>query len=153
MRFNRAIPLALIVVAAAGSTHADAAKKKPKPITKTYDVTAAPLPMPAQGDDYCTDHTEGQQKHRETIKVSGPGKLVVEISNTQGDWDSAVIDSKGNPLMASSGTSTGDPNETNKGDLVDTLKYTSKKAQTLNIDVCNFAGGPKATVKYVFTYT
>jgi hypothetical protein len=153
MRVNRAIPLALILLAAAGSTHADAAKKKPKPITKTYDVTAAPLPMPASGANYCTDHTEGRQKHRETIKVTGPGTLIVEISNTQGDWDSAVIDSKGNALMASSGTSTGDPNETNTGDAVDTLKYKSKKAQTLNIDACNFAGGPKATVKYTYTYS
>jgi hypothetical protein len=153
MRVNRAVPLALILLAAAGSTHADAAKKKPKPITKTYDVTAAPLPMPPQGANYCADHTEGRQKHRETIKVTGPGTLIVEISGTQGDWDSAVIDSKGNPLMASSGTSTGDPNAVNTGDMVDTLKYKSKKAQTLNIDVCNFAGGPKATAKYTYTYS
>jgi hypothetical protein len=152
MRVSRAFPLALVALTAVTATQAEAKPKKP-PITKSYDVTAAPLPMPAQGANYCVDHKDGVQKHRETLTVTGPGLLVLTISNTQGDWDSAVLDSKGNPLQASDGTSTGDPNATNTGDLVDTLKYKNKKAQTLTIDVCNFAGGPKASVKYTFTYS
>jgi hypothetical protein len=151
MRVHRAIPVALVVLSAVGATHAEAKPKKP-PITKAYDVTAAPLPMPAQGANYCVDHKDGVQKHRETLTVTGPGKLVLEITGTQGDWDSAVVDKNGFPLQASEGTSTGDPNATNTGDLVDTLKWKSKKAQTVFLDVCNFAGGPKAHVTYTFTY-
>jgi hypothetical protein len=150
MRVRRAAPLALVALTVLGATHAEAAKpkKKPKPITKSYSVTALPHPYPPSGPS-CSDSAEGVSEHREEIKVTGPGKLVVTVTGFTGDWDSGLYDKNGNNLQMGQGSDT--PN-TSTDPAEEVLKYPSKKAQTLYLDVCNFIGSPTAQVKYVYTY-
>lgn len=154
MRVRSAAPLALAVIVAVGAlAPAQAAPKrkaKPKPITKTYSLQLAPLPdaTEAVGCDGA-GRTEGVNMDTETIKVAGPGVLTVKVTGFNGDWDAAVLNSAGSFVAAASGTST--PNtSTTPGE--DVLKYKSKKAQTLNLRVCNFAGTPAATVNYTYIY-
>jgi type 1 fimbria pilin len=148
MRVRTAAPIALAVLVAVGPA-AHAAPKK-KPITKTYDLTLAPAPD-ASTSSSCSSAAlqEGGNMDTETIKVTGAGKLSVKITGFTGDWDMAVLSSSGSMLTEGAGTST--PNtDTNPGE--ETLKYKSKKAQTLALRVCNFLGTPQATVTYTYTY-
>jgi hypothetical protein len=149
MRVRRATPLALVALTVLGATHAEAAKPKKKPITKSYSVTAVPHPYPPSGPS-CSDSAEGTSEHRETIKVTGPGKLVVNVTGFNGDWDSGLYDKNNNNLVMGGGSDT--PN-TSTDPAEEVLTYKSKKAQTLYLDVCNFAGSPTAQVKYVYTYS
>jgi hypothetical protein len=150
MRVRRATPLALAALAVLGATHAEAAKPKKPPITKSYSVTGVPHPYPPSGPS-CSDSAEGTSEHRETINVTGPGKLVVTANGFSGDWDIGLYDKSNTNLSMGSGTDTPPADPTAPGEEI--LKYTSKKAQTLNIDVCNFAGSPTAQVKFVYTYS
>jgi hypothetical protein len=138
------------VAAAAPLAPAQAAPKKP--VSKTYSMALAPLPVPAQGTPTClpADGQEGVTKHTETLKVSGPGQLKVEVSGFYGDWDITVFDEKGRAVGVGSGTST--PG-TGTSTGVDKASTKIKKASTLKIVTCNFAGSPSATGKYTFTYT
>jgi hypothetical protein len=145
---SAAVPLAILVLAA-GAVNAEAApKKKPKPITKSYTVSATPYPYPPTGPS-CSESTEGATEHRETLKVTGAGKLVVEVRGFTGDWDIGLYDKAGTNLAMGAGSDT--PNTDTAPS--ETLTYKSKKAQTLYIDVCNFLGTPSATAKYTYTYS
>ena len=152
MNARTATTIALAVVVAGGA-NAQAATKvrpkpKPKPIVKEYTVTATPYPN-AAATAACDEPLEGTF-HRETIKPTGPGVLTVEVTNFYGDWDTGVFNAGGSLLREGSGTAADDP-QPEKG--VEKLIYTSRKAQTLHIDVCNFAGTPTADVKLVYTYS
>ena len=148
MRVRRAVPLAILVLAV-GAVNAEAApKKKPKPITKSYTVQAFPYPSPPTGPS-CSEAPEGVGEHRETINVSGPGKLVVEVRGFTGDWDIGLYDKNGTNLAQGGGADS--PNTDTAP--AETLSYKSKKAQTLHIDVCNFLGSPSANVKFTYTYS
>jgi hypothetical protein len=150
MRVRSAAPLALAVIAAAGSlAPAEAAKKKP-PIKKSYSLTLAPLPdaTEAVGCE-SAGRAEDVNMDNHTIKVAGPGVLTVKVTGFNGDWDASLINSSGSFVAAAAGTST--PNtSTTPGE--DVMKYKSKKAQTLTLRVCNFAGTPAATVAYTYVY-
>ena len=148
MRVRTAVPLAILVLAA-GAVNAEAApKKKPKPITKSYTVTGMlPHPNPPTGPS-CSSAPNGVSEHRETLKVTGAGKLVVEVRGFTGDWDIGLYDKTDTNLAQGGGADS--PNTETAP--VETLSYKGKKAQTLYIDVCNFAGSPNATVKYTYTY-
>lgn len=148
MRVRTAVPLAVAVVLASAALDASAAPK-PKPITKTYDVTGVPHPNPPTGPS-CSASPAGVSETRETIKVTGPGKLVVEVTKFTGDWDIGLYGGSGETLLAQGGGADAGNTETAPKE---TLTYKSKKAQTLYLDVCNFAGTPNATVKYVYTYS
>ena len=147
MRVRRAVPLAILVLAV-GAVNAQAApKKKPKPIVKSYTVTGkVPHPNPPTGPS-CSE-SPAVSEHRETIKPTGPGKLVVEVRGFTGDWDIGVFDKNGTNLAQGGGADT--PN--NETAPVETLSFKNKKAQPLSIDVCNFLGSPNANVKFTYTY-
>lgn len=157
MTVRKAIPVALSLVVAAGAlAPALAAPPKPKPISEEYSLEHAPIPLPLVGIDgvdgtnSCTDPAwEGISTTTKTIKTTGAGSLVVDVTDFDGDWDITVMDDKGNVLGVGSGTATPTALAT-PGDEKAVIK--TKKAMTLNIAVCNFFGGPTANAKYVFTY-
>jgi hypothetical protein len=145
MRVRTAAPVALAVLVAVGPA-AHAAPKKPKPISKTFSVTAAPNPNPPMGPS-CAGMTEGVNGHAETIKVTGAGTLSAKVSGFVGDWDLGVYVNGGNVAMGSgndSGNTDTAPEEV--------LKMKVKKAGTFELRVCNFAGSPQATGTFTFTY-
>lgn len=149
MRVRTAVAVAVAVTAAAGSlAPAQAApKKKPKPIVKSYTVQAIPHPNPPMGPS-CSGSPRDVSENRQAIKVTGPGKLTVEVTGFVGDWDIGVFDAKDSNLAQGGGADAGNTETAPR----ETLVYKNKKAQTLNIDVCNFAGTPRANVKLVYTY-
>ena len=124
----------------------------PKPITKTYTATApAPDPTNASGSSYsvCAQAVP-QSFHVEKFKAPAPGKLAVEVSGFQGDWDLLITDAaKGSELGASGNGGYGTP-------ATPSVEKASVKVKTAgttyNIIACNWAGTPTATVKYTFTY-
>lgn len=149
MRVRTAAPLAIAVVLAGAAVDASAAPpRKPKPITKSYAVRGIPHPNPPSGPS-CSSAPAGVSEHRETIKVTGPGKLVVEVTGFIGDWDIGLF-SNGEVNLAQGGGADSPNTETAPKE---TLTYKAKKAQTLFLDVCNFLGSPNANVKYTYTYS
>jgi hypothetical protein len=150
MRVRSAAPLAIAAIVAAGSLSPAHAAPKKKPIKKTYSLTLAPLPDATEvsGCD-SKGRTEDVNMDTQTLKVTGPGTLALTVSGFSGDWDASILNSSGANVSQAAGTST--PN-TSTAPGEDTLKYKSKKAQTLTIQVCNFAGSPAATVTYTYTY-
>ena len=149
MRVRTAAVISLAVLAAASSADA-APKKKPKPITKNYTVQAVPYPK-ADAETSCEEPPEQAVNHT-TISVTGPGKLVVTVSGFTGDWDVAVFNDKTGSLLGEGSGVNADDVPPHTGGKSEVLKYTSKKAQKLRVDVCNFAGSPTANVKLVYTY-
>lgn len=137
---------AAALLAAGASVAADAAPRKP--ITKTYTATA-PLPDPSnyaeQSYSVCAQAVP-QSFHVEEFKAPAAGKLKVELTGFQGDWDLLMLDGKGAELANSGGTQPVDP-------AVETMTVKVKKAGAIyKIIACNWAGGPTGTVKYTFTF-
>jgi hypothetical protein len=152
MNTRQALPLALALVVAGGAlAPAFAAPAKPKPITDEYDVRGTPYVLPPTGPACSDPLSEGISRTTRTIKPTGAGTLVVKVTGFAGDWDTSVQNDKGAVLGTGAGTSTGETSGLT-ADGTEELTLKIKKAQTLNISVCNFAGGPAAHVKYVFTY-
>lgn len=150
MRVRTAAPFAVAVVLTGAAVEVNAAPPaKPKPISKTYQVQGVPHPVPPTGPS-CSSAPAGVSEVRETIKVAGPGKLVVEVTKFTGDWDIGLYGGSGETLLAQGGGADAGNTETNPKE---TLTFKSKKAQTLYLDVCNFAGTPTAEVKYTYTYS
>lgn len=124
----------------------------PKPITKTYTATAAaPDPTnsaPTAKYSVCAQTVPGSF-HVEEFKAPAPGKLVVELSGFQVDWDLLITDAKGSEIASSGAGGYGTPvaPSTEKA----TVKV-KKSGTVYRIVACNWAGTPTATVKYVFTY-
>lgn len=150
MRVRSVAPLAIVAIVATGSLVPAHAAPKKKPLKKTYNVTLAPLPDASEATA-CSSaaRQDGVNMDVETIKVTGAGVLTVKVTKFQSDWDMSVYNSSGSMLTEGSGTST--PN-TSTGEQTETLKYKSKKAQTLLLRVCNFIGSPTATVSYTYVY-
>lgn len=159
MTVRKALPVALTLVVAAGAlAPALAAPAKPKPITEEYSLEHAPVPLPLAGIDgvdgtnSCADSNfEGISTTTKTIKTVGAGTLEVTLTDFAGDWDITVMNDKGDVLGIGAGTTTGDPSSLGTG-LTEKAVIKTKKAMTLVIGTCNFAGGPTAEAKYVFTY-
>jgi type 1 fimbria pilin len=153
MRVRTAAPLALAALVAVGAPAQAAVKAKPKPQSKTYNLTLAPSPDASEATG-CSGptRTDGVNMDVETIKVTGPGLLSVEVTGFSGDWDTSVYNAAGSQLTEGGGTGTPPADPTATG-LKEVLKYKNKKAQTLSLRVCNFLGSPNATVKYTFVYS
>jgi hypothetical protein len=159
---RKTLPLALSLVVAAGAMAPAVAAppKKPKPITESYELELLPVPLPLagsgaplDGDNSCVSpELEGVSTDTRTIKPTGAGSLVVDVSKFGGDWDITITDAKGKVLGTGSGTTTGEASSLGT-DLKEKAVIKVKRATTFNIAVCNFAGGPTASVKYVFTYS
>ena len=165
MKVRTAVPVALSALVAAGAlAPAVAAPAKPKPITATYEVSGMPVPAPlvtgVDGDNSCANpDLEGVSTTTKTITTKGPGTLVVGLTGFAGDWDITVTDADDEVIAVGAGTTTGGEvpvvgggNGSLGADNVEKAEVKLKKAATLNISVCNYAGGPSATAKYTFTY-
>ncbi|HWL37605.1 MAG TPA: hypothetical protein VNQ77_15575 [Frankiaceae bacterium] len=153
MRVRSAAPLALAAIVAAGSLAPAVAAPKKKPIKKTYSLTLAPSPD-ASESTACSGETRTAALNNTNfhdIKVTGPGLLSVKVTGFSGDWDMSVWNKAGAQLTEGGGTTT--PETFTNTAPTETLKYKSKKAQTLTLRVCNFAGTPNATVSYTYTYS
>ena len=148
MRVRSAALIALAASVAAGSfVPANAAKKKP--LKKTYSLQLAPMPDASETVACSGAARMDANTDLETIKVTGPGVLTVKVTEFSGDWDMAVLNSAGAVVSEGGGTVT--PN-TSVDPMTETLKYKSKKAQTLTLKICNFLGTPTATVNYTYVY-
>lgn len=140
---NRTATVTLVLLAAATAA-APSALAAPKPITKTYPATATtPDPTNQTGDGYsvCAQNVPGSF-HTEAFKAPGPGTLKVVLSRYLGDWDLLLMNEKRAEISASG---SGDVN------APETAQIKLKKAGTVLIVACNWAGGPNGEVTYTFT--
>lgn len=146
----RLTPLAIAgtLAVAALATPATAATKKPT--SKEYDVQE-PAPDPTnqagQGYSVCNQVVPNSfDTHEFTAPVVG--KIKVTLTGFVGDWDLLLMDKSGNELTYSGGSDLGTP----ATPYEESFSYKVKKPRTLlKIVACNYAGGPNAHVKYVFT--
>ena len=156
---RKSIPVALaLVVAAGGLAPAVAGPAKPKPITAAYSLELLPAPSPLLGaplpedSNSCTnDSLEGISTDTREIKTLGAGVLAVKVTNFAGDWDITARDGA-KVLGIGAGTTTADPSSVGTG-LTETLTIKVRRATTIKLGVCNFAGGPTADVTYTFTHS
>jgi len=118
-----------------------------KPIEKSYTATA-PAPDPTNFSpnarySVCEQTVPGSF-HVEKFTAPEPGTLKAELFNYVGEWDFLLTDDKGRELGYSGILDvTGAPER---------ITYKFKKAGTVKIIACNWAGAPSGTVQYVFTY-
>ncbi|MBK5308198.1 MAG: hypothetical protein JJD92_16045 [Frankiaceae bacterium] len=135
-----------LLVAGAYSPATAAPKPKKKPITKTYDLNLVPLWI--EPSAACANpEFEGVSVDTQSIKPTGPGILSVKVTGFTGDWDVSVKDAEGTEIVKGSGNDTPNP-----GPGEETVEVKFKKAEPLQIAICNFAGTPKATASYTYTY-
>lgn len=147
------LTLTAVLAATLAAPHAGAAK--PKPVSRTYTATA-PTPDPtnyaspvlpagtAVSNDYetCAQRVPGSF-HAERVRIPAAGRLVVELTGYTGDWDALLLDSNKRKVTFSGST------ELN---VRETMTATFRRATTVTIVVCNWAGGPEGTVRYTFTF-
>lgn len=149
MRIRTAAPLAVAALVAVGA--AGHAAPKPKPITGSFKATLAPMPA-ALAACASPAQAEGVNKKSVPIKVAGPGTLSVKMSGFYGDWDMVLLSSTGSVLATGAGTNVDGTNSTPVAPVDETMKYKSKKAQTLTLVVCNFSGSHESTTTYTYVY-
>ena len=151
MQVRRVATVATLAVLAAGAYAPATAAPKQKPVTKAYDMQLLPVPDPPSGTPSCNRaELEGISIHSETLKTTGPGTLKVKVNGFSGDWDISVFSGDHELEGVGDGTSTGGGAPATAGE--DTFEQKFKKAVTLQISICNFAGTPKAHGEYTFTY-
>ena len=142
MRTRTALAASLILVAAVGSVAP--AMAGPKSVTKSYTATAFP-PSPTNVQlGVCNGDVPGSN-FDETFKAPFKGKLQVDLSGFQGDWDMALVQDGANSAESAQ-DATADPQtpEHIEG-------YKLKKGEEVIIRTCNFAGGPTANVEVLAT--
>jgi hypothetical protein len=144
MRTRSALVAGLVAVTAAGSLApaVAATKSKPKPVKIAYTATALPDPTstnPATSEICAPTSPSGI--HHYTFKVPAAGILDINLNNTL-DW-SVAIRENGETLASADG---GSP------EVVESTSVRFKKATTVSIDTCNFAGEPEIDVTGLFTY-
>ena len=143
---RRSVAFVAIVAAAGIAAPALAA---PKTVSGKYPATTtAADPTPFATDAGNCMPALAQAKHEQKINLPAPGTLVVDLSGFQGDWDLAVLNSKGQKLGDSAQDVASEPI-----DKPEKVKLKIKSKGTYIIRACNFAGGPTANVNWVHTYT
>lgn len=148
---NRAVVLGLAVVVVTGAQSGALGAAKKKPITKKWTATA-PVPDPTNASpqsaySVCAQTVPGSF-HIETFKAPAAGKLVVQITGFQADWDLLIMDAKKREVGASGNGGYGTPVDPSTEKA--TIKI--KKAGTFSIVACNWAGSPTAEGTYTFTF-
>ena len=140
MRIRTVLTATLVAaVSVAGAVQA----APPKGVEKTVSYTD-PTPDPTgytAGSD--ADHCRGALPMEAPIalKVPGAGTVEVSIGGFQGDWSLMITDSAGDTITGA---------DVNPPEFEST-SFKLKKAATVNIHPCNFAGSPQAQVTYKFT--
>ena len=144
---NRTLVLAVVATSAVTAVGGVAQANHKKPIEKTYTATApAPDPTnfnPSAQYSVC-EQTVPQSFHVEEFTAPEPGTIKATLNGYVGDWDFLITDDKGRELGNSGLTAVAGEDET--------VTYKFKKAGTINLIACNWAGGPTGTVKYKFTF-
>jgi len=136
---------ASVLAAVVASPVAQAAHKKP--IEKSYTATAAspdPTNFSPQAQYSVCEQTVPGSFHVEKFTAPEPGTIKAVLNGYVGDWDFLVVDDKGRELGNSGLTAVAGEDET--------ITYKFKKAGTIKLIACNWAGGPTGKVKYKFTY-
>lgn len=128
------LPAVLIGAAALPSSAA------PKQMKGEYEATA---PVPAGAVD-CAGSVPGSL-HSQEVKLPAAGKLQIELTNFLGDWDLHITSGGREIAAATSGTLGG------VEDAKEVVAVKIKKATTVSIGSCNWAGGPTGSVAWVFT--
>jgi uncharacterized membrane protein len=151
MRRRTVLATALLVTAAVSAVPAQAAKKKPKPITGSYGVTLAPDPTyevaSTAGMTSCSGVSpKGKDSRPFSVPAAGTLKVVLDSPDASKgaaplDWDLYLVASDGTIIDEGTG-------QTAHEETVDTFK--GKAA--VSFVVCNNIGAPDATVSYTFTY-
>ena len=149
MKVRRVAAVASLALLAAGAYAPATAAPKKKPVKKSYDMQLMPVPDPPSGTSCMRDELEGLSMHTETLKTTGAGILSVKVNGFSGDWDITVMGPDGLE-GAGTGTTTGGGAPAMAGEDTYTQKF--KKATSIEIRVCNFAGSPSARAEYTFTY-
>ena len=135
-----------LLVAGAYAPATAAPKPKKKPISKSYDLELVPLWTNPQAA--CVNpEFEGISVDTQKITPTGPGILAVQVTGYTGDWDISVKDATGVEIAKGSGNDT-----PNAGPGTETIELKFKKAEPLQIAICNFLGTPSAKASYTYTY-
>jgi hypothetical protein len=141
MRPRTALVASLVLVAGVGSF--SPALAGPKTITKTYTATAFPPGPTNAAAGVCNGDVPGSN-FDETFKAPFKGKLQVDMTGFQGDWDMALVQDGANSAESAQDVSA-DPQTP---EHIEGFKL--KKGEEVVIRTCNFLGGPTANVKFVF---
>lgn len=148
-----------VLIAAGFAGEASAApKRKPRPITKTYQATA-PVPDPTNwlsdaGVESYSVCAQTMPNSYQIFEFTAPalGKLNLKLTGFVGDWDLLIMDKNNNEVTFGGSAGVNTPDAPTAGDENVTTKV--KKSKTLyKIVACNWAGGSTGTVKLTFTYT
>jgi hypothetical protein len=146
MQVRRVAAVATLGLLVAGAYAPATAAPKKKPITKSYDLNLLPVwtdPMAA----CATPELEGISVDTQKIAPTGPGFLAVSVTGYTGDWDISVKDAEGTEIAKGSGNDT-----PNAGPGTETFEMKFKKAEPLQIAICNFSGTPNAKATFTYTY-
>jgi hypothetical protein len=142
MKKTAALLVASVAVATLGAPSAFAGPKKT--VTEKWTATAMfpdPSNQTGQGYGTCAQNVPGSFDSH-PFKIPAAGSLHVDLTNFHGDWDLLILDSDKSEI----GGSGNDPETAESTDV------TFRKAQTVTIVACNFAGTPTADVAAVFTF-
>jgi hypothetical protein len=143
MRTRTALAASLVLVAGVGSLAPAFAGTKT--VTKSYTASAFPPGGVASQatSTICSDAVPGSTFDA-TFKAPFKGRLTVDQTGFQGDWDLTLVQD-GSNSAESAQDMTADPQTP---EHIDGFKM--KKGEEVTIRSCNFAGGPTASVKYSF---
>ena len=145
MNPTAALLAASLAVGVVAAPTALAAPKK-KPVVVQYTATAGtPDPTNGVSSDYsvCAQTVPGSFDSR-PFKVPAAGRLKIELTGYQVDWDLLLMDAEKSEIAGSgSGGYMGG---------LESVEVKMKKAQTVHVVACNWAGGPTGNVKITFTY-
>lgn len=130
------LPVALLGVTAAGALAA------PKEMKGSFDAAASPDPTAAAGTVCQGLNPAG--RFEVPLKLPAAGKIKVDLTGFQGDWDLTIEDKTGGVVASSAGFVEA---------TTETVSLKIKKASEITIVACNFTGGPTAKGAYVFTPT
>lgn len=125
------IPLAIVGLVV-GTSSAAAPEKTSyavtAPIPDASNLCDGTIPMSSQADDF---------------KVKGAGTVEIVLSGFQGDWD-LYARVGGSDVGSSAGFNPVDG-------VTETIVLKLKKATTVSVVACNFAGGPTGQVDITYT--
>ena len=143
MRTRTALVASIALVAGIGSF--SPAFAGPKPVSKTYSASAnTPGGVASQAESQICSDTVPGSTFDVTFKAPFKGRLTVDQTGFQGDWDLTLVQDGANSAESAQDL-TGDPQTP---EHIEGFKM--KKGEEVTIRSCNFAGGPTANVKYVF---
>jgi hypothetical protein len=143
MRTRTALVAGLVLAAGFGSL--SPAMAKGKTVTKSYTATAATPGPTNAATTVCEGKVPGSY-FDETFKAPFTGKLQVDETGFQGDWDLGLF--QDGTLAAQSAQDPTKQPDPQTPEHIDGFKL--KKGEAVVIRSCNFTGGPTANVTYVF---